>query len=183
MCVSPDFHFLILVMKSPELYPVASSTNVGGQDVKIQIPTSPIRNERTKKTWSQLLNVVLRSDDQGPHTPSGKYTPGRNIPISEDSYKPNSMAIDEVLPTYDDVTSGYPHKEPAKEERFKKKIPRRESAYITKSGHHDFLGFHFGIEKTKLCQNNCVFTISNALQTVITEEKIQSFTRPRLATM
>ncbi len=168
-------------MKSPELYPLASSTNIGNGDVKIQIPTSPVHNERTKRTWNQFLNAVLRPDDEGQDTLSGIYTMGENISISKDSCMHSSPVIDEVLPSYHEL---HPRVicEESKVESCQNPAPRRDSADIVKSGKYNFAGFNFGIERTKLCKNDRVFTISNALQTVITEEFIRSSGRPRLAT-
>lgn len=171
-------------MKSPELYPLAPSINIGNGDVKIQIPTSPVRNQHTKRTWNQFLNAVLRADDddQGLNIPSGKHTSGDNTPTSKDSYTQNSPVIDEVLPTYDEVRLGIAS-EGSKVESCQKPLSRRDSADIVKSGQYNFLGFNFGIEETKLCKNDCIFTISSALQTVITEERMHSSPRPRLATL
>ncbi|CAB4016054.1 Hypothetical predicted protein [Paramuricea clavata] len=172
------------VMKSPELYPLAPSTNIGNGDVKIQIPTSPLHNTRTKRTWNQFLNAVLRADDQGLNIPSGKHTSGDNTPTSNDSFTQNSPVMDEVLPTYDEVRLGFASEESKVEScRQKPSLSRRDSADIVKSGQYNFLGFNFGIEETKLCKNDCVFTISNALQTVITEERMRLSRRPRLATL
>ena len=172
-------------MTSPQLYPLAASTNIGDGSVKIQIPTSPIHNERSKRTWTQLLNAVLRSDDQGPNIPSGKYTLEDNVPMS---YLHNLPVIDDVLPTYDEVcldtTSDVSKIVDVKmKDSGKITLSRQESADIVKSGQYDILGFNFGIEKTNLCKNTCVFTIPNALQTVITEEKIHPLGRPRVATL
>lgn len=166
-------------MKSPQLYPLAESSNIGDGSVKIQIPTSPIRNERSKRTWNQLLNAVLRSDDQGPNIPSGKYTLEDNVPMS---HLYNSPVIEDVLPTYNEVCLETTS-EASQIESGKKILSRRESADIVKSGQYDILGFNFGIEKTNLCKNTCVFTIPNALQTVITEEKMQPLGRSRLVTL
>ncbi|XP_028399426.1 uncharacterized protein LOC114522856 isoform X2 [Dendronephthya gigantea] len=180
------------VMKSPELYPLASSTHIeyGRGDVKIQIPTSPIHHERTKRTWNELLNAVIRPDDYGLDTPPGKQTiRGENNGIQKESHILNLPPVDEVLPTYDEVVptcdevrSGIPAKE-SRVEYCQKTFPRRDSVDILKSGYHKILGFNFGVEQTMLCRNECVFTISNALQAVITEEIMHSQSRPRLATL
>lgn len=163
-------------MKSPQLYPLAASSNIGDGSVKVQIPTSPISNERSKRTWNQLLNAVLGSDDQGPNILSGKYTSKDNDPMY------SSPVIDDVLPTYDEVRLETTC-EASKIESGKKTLSRRESADIVKSGQYDILGFNFGIEKTNLCKNVCVFTITNALQTVITDDKMHPLERPRVATL
>ena len=168
-------------MKSLELYPLASSKlneNVG--QVKIQIPTSPVHNQHTKKTWNQFLNAVLHNDDDEEiNAPSGNYTSGRSIPMAKNVYMDNSPVINEVLPSYDEATC-----EESKVGSCQSPLSRRDSADIIKSGKYNFLGFNFGIEKTKLCKNDCVFTTFNAFQTVITEEELrQSSRRPRLATL
>jgi hypothetical protein len=158
-------------MKSLELYPLASSTgNVG--DVKIQIPTSPLHNQRTRRTWNQFLNAVLHyDDDQGLNVPSEN--------TSKNSYINNSAVVDEVLPSYNEVTG-----EESTVESCQNMLSRRESVDIIRSGKYDILGFNFGIEKTKLCKNDCVFTTFNTLQTVIAVEEFkQPSSRPRLATL
>lgn len=174
--------FFFTVMKSPELYPLASSTHIGYGDVKVQIPTSPIQHERTKRSWNELLNAVIRPDDHGLDFSPGKQTTGESTQIQKDSHILNSPSIDEALPTYDEIRSGIPTNE-TKVEYGQKTSPRRDSADILKSGYYRILGFNFGVEKTRLCRNECVFTISNALQTVITEELMRSQSRPRLATL
>ena len=164
-------------MKSPELYPLSPTKDVRGNgEVKIQILQSPAHNQRTRLTWSQFLNAVIRTDDQGPHTPPGKYTNG------DDQVEVHDVpSVDEVLPTYHDVCAGIANEE--SECRVERPMSRRDSADIVKSGRYDFLGFNFGIEKSKLCKNDCVFTISKALQTAITTEITRSTGRPRLATL
>ncbi|XP_046857024.1 uncharacterized protein LOC124450412 isoform X2 [Xenia sp. Carnegie-2017] len=151
------------VMKSPELYPLSSTVDLAEiddrdrerTDVKIRLPTSPVHNERTKRTWNLFLNSVLRHDDHIANNSQEEVIKTSKTSVSQDHYTIDMQtASHDVLPTYDEVKP--------KNSQEQKPNPRQP---LKKVNYNTLPRLNFRAEERNLpVQNNNAFTVSNTIR-------------------
>lgn len=180
------------VMKTPELYPLSSSCNVVFGEAKIRISSSCADNERSKRTWAQLMTAVLRPDDLVPDSRPEKHSPvyeGNHFTfklqesISDESKRSvddckivvheSTSNDDEVLPTYHEACL-------ASEPTDSGQLPPSTLDSDCELGQYELRALNLEVARTALDQEKSALSISNALQGVVVDT---GNSIPRSATM